>query len=93
MKLLIKIALLPVVIVIDLLTWFCIGMISCSSVLFRIISTLISILGTAVLLTYSVKNGLILLTIAFLISPLGIPLLAVKFLGIFQSIASSIRSI
>ena len=93
MKLLIKFALLPVVVLIDLLTWFCIGMISCSSILFRIISTLVSILGVTVLMTYSVKNGLILLTIAFLISPMGLPLLAVKLLGIFQSIACSIRNI
>lgn len=93
MKLLIKIVLFPLVLVIDLLTWVMIGTISCTSIVFRIAGSLMAVLAIAVLLTNSVSNGLILLGIAFLASPMGIPMLAVKLLGGLQSIAASIRNI
>ena len=93
MKLLMKIVLFPLALVIDLLTWVMIGTISCTSIAFRIAGSLLAILAIAVLLTSSVSNGLILLVIAFLVSPMGIPLLAVKLLGGLQSIAASIRNI
>ena len=93
MKLLINILLFPLVLVIDLLTWVMIGTISCTSIVFRIAGSLMAVLAIAVLLTNSVSNGLILLGIAFLASPMGIPMLAVKLLGGLQSIAVSIRNI
>ncbi len=93
MKFLMKAALAPIVLMIDLFTWICVGLISCTSILFRIASGVISILGLAVLFTYSAKNGLILLTIAFLVSPMGLPLLTVKLLGGLQAINSSLRNI
>lgn len=93
MKLLMKIVLFPLVLVIDLLTWVMIGTISCTSIVFRIAGSLMAVLAIAVLLTNSVSNGLILLGIAFLASPMGIPMLAVKLLGGLQSIAASIRNI
>ena len=90
MKLIIKILLSPIVLTIDLLTWIFVGLISCSSILFRLSSGIVALLGVAVLVTYSVKNSLILLTIAFLVSPLGLPMIAVSilppvFLSDFQS--------
>ena len=36
----------------------------------------LALLGIAVLVTYSPQNGVILLVIAFLVSPLGLPLAA-----------------
>lgn len=93
MKFIIKILMAPIIITIDLLTWFCIGMISCTSLLFRLVSGIIAILGTAVLVTYSVKNGLILLTIAFLFSPMGLPMLAVHLLCGLQSISGAIKGL
>ena len=93
MKLLIKIILFPLVLVIDLLTWVMIGTISCTSIVFRIASSLMVVLAIAVMLTNSVTNGLILLLIAFLVSPMGIPMLAVSLLDGLQSIATYIRSV
>ena len=93
MKLIIKILLSPIVLAIDLLTWIFVGLISCSSILFRLASGIIALLGVAVLVTYSVKNGLILLTIAFFVSPLGLPMLAVHFLSGMQSISAAIKNI
>ena len=40
------------------------------------ISTIVGLLGLAVLVTYSVQNGIILLVIAFLVSPVGLPMAA-----------------
>ena len=93
MKLIFKILTVPVTLAIDLFTLICIGIISCSAVLLRLVSGLIGILGIAVLVTYSPKNGLILLTIAFLFSPIGIPLIAVWLLSCFQSISLVLKDI
>ena len=93
MKLIIKILLSPIVLTIDLLTWVFVGLISCSTILFRLGSGIIPLLGVAVLVTYSVKNGLILLTIAFLVSPLGLPMIAVSILTGLQSISTTIKSL
>lgn len=93
MKLIIKILLSPIVLTIDLLTWVFVGLISCSTILFRLASGIIALLGVAVLVIYSVKNGLILLTIAFLVSPLGLPMIAVSILTGLQSISTTIKSL
>ena len=93
MKLIFKILTVPVTIAIDLLTLICIGVISFSGILLRLVSGIIAILGVAVLATYSPKNGLILLTIAFLFSPMGIPMLAVWVLGRLQNISCLLKGI
>ena len=93
MKLIIKILLSPIVLTIDLLTWIFVGLISCSSILFRLSSGIVALLGVAVLVTYSVKNSLILLTIAFLVSPLGLPMIAVSILAGMQNISTAIKNL
>ena len=93
MKLIIKVLLSPIVIMIDLLTWIFVVLISCSGMLFRLASSVIALMGFAVLVTYSTKNGLILLTIAFLVSPLGLPMIAVSILSGLQSISATIKNL
>lgn len=93
MKLIFKLLTAPVVLVIDLFTLVCTGLISCSTILFRLASGIAAILGVLVLVTYSPKNGLILLTIAFLVSPMGIPMLAVWALSRLQSLSLILKSI
>lgn len=93
MKLIIKILLSPIVLTIDLLTWIFVGLISCSSILFRLGSSIVALLGVAVLVTYSIKNGLILLVIAFLVSPLGLPMAAVHFISSLQIFSQKIKSL
>ena len=83
----------PVVLLIDLLTLVCVGIISCAALPLRIVSGIIALLGTAVLVTYSPKNGMILLAIAFLFSPMGLPRLAVWILSILQGISQFIKAI
>ena len=93
MKWILKILTFPIVLLIDLLTLVCVGIISCAALPLRIVSGIIALLGTAVLVTYSPKNGMILLTIAFLFSPMGLPMLAVWILSILQSISQFIKAI
>ena len=77
MKAILKVLTFPIVLILDLFTWICVGLISCSAILFKLASAILTILAVAVLITYSVQNGLILLTLAFLVSPLGLPMVAV----------------
>lgn len=93
MKAILKVLTFPIVLILDLFTWICVGLISCSAILFKLASAILAILAVAVLITYSVQNGLILLTLAFLVSPLGLPMIAVWLLGGLQKISGSIKTI
>ena len=93
MKAILKVLTFPIVLILDLFTWICVGLISCSAILFKLASAILAILAMAVLITYSVQNGLILLTLAFLVSPLGLPMIAVWLLGGLQKISGSIKAI
>ena len=76
-----KIILVPLSLILSLFVWLCAGLLSCSGFVFKLASGLLSLLAIAVMITYSVKNGIILLVLAFLISPMGLPLLAVQEIG------------
>jgi len=91
MKTILKILAAPVTLVISLLVWLCAGLISHTVFIFQIASAVLGLLALIVLATTSIQNGLILLGIAFLVSPIGIPMLAVKLLGGLQSINLSLK--
>ena len=93
MKILLKILLMPVTLIVSLFVWLCAGLISCSAFVFKIASGLLSLIAVAVMITYSVMNGAILLFIAFLISPIGLPLLAVKMLGGLTTLNTALKSL
>ena len=86
MKTFLRILVAPVTLVISLLIWLCAALISRTALLFQIASAVIGLFAVFVLLTTSVKNGLILLGIAIAVSPVGLPLLAAKLLGGLQRI-------
>ena len=71
LKLGLKILAAPVVLALALFTWVCFGLLYVSSFIFGLASTVVALLGIAVLATYSPQNGIILLVIAFLVSPVG----------------------
>ena len=87
-----KILFAPVSLMLSLFIWLCAGLISCTSFVFKLASGLLSLLAVAVLITYSVKNGIILLLIAFLVSPMGLPMLAVWLLGKLQGANAAIKN-
>ena len=91
MKLILKIFTAPVTLLISLFVWLCAGLISCSAIVFKIASALLTLAALAVLFLSSVRNGIILLALAFLVSPVGLPLLAVKLLGGLQSVNGRLK--
>ena len=93
MRAIIKLLTLPIVLTIDVFTWICISLISCSSLIFGFASFLLTLLGITVLATYSWQNGLILLFLAYLASPMGLPMFAVKLLSGLQYITGAIKAL
>ncbi len=93
MRTVFRILMFPFALVIDLFTWICVGMLSCSAFVFALAGTILSILAVTVMLTCSVSNGLILLGFAFLVSPIGLPMIATWILSGLQSISLAIKGI
>ena len=81
----------PIVVALTLFVWICLGLVYVSGLVLGLISTIIALLGVAVLITYSPQNGLILLLMAFLISPMGLPLAAIWLLGKVQDLKYAIQ--
>ena len=79
------------ILVLTLFVWLCMGLIYISGLVLGLLSTVIALLGVAVLITYSPQNGAILLVIAFLISPMGLPLAAIWLLGKVQDLKYAIQ--
>lgn len=92
MKVLLKIPVILITSIVSLCIWLCAGLISCSAVVFKIASSLISAIAAVVMITGSVTNGAVLFLLAFLVNPMGIPLLFVKLLGGLGSVNAKLRS-
>ena len=86
LKLGLKIIAAPVVLALALFTWICFGLLYVSSFIFGLASTLVALLGIAVLVTYSPQNGIILLVIAFLVSRAGLTIDAAWLVGKVQDL-------
>ena len=93
LKCLLMIVTAPVIWVLTLFVWLCMGLIYISGLVLGLLSTVIALLGVAVLITYSPQNGVILLVMAFLISPMGLPLAAIWLLGKVQSLKFAIQEL
>lgn len=91
MKTVLKILAAPVTLLLSLFIRLCAALLSHTAFLFGIASTILGLLALIVLFTTSVTNGLILLGVALAVSPIGIPMLAVKLLGGLQSINLSLK--
>ena len=91
MKIVLKILVAPIIVILFLFVWICSAILYCSAFIFGLASTVIGLLGLAVLVTYSVKNGIILLVIALLFSPVGLPMAAAWFLGKIQDLRYAIQ--
>lgn len=69
------------------------GIVYVSGLVLGLISMVVALLGVAVLITYSLQNGIILLVIAFLISPYGLPMAAIWLLGKVQDLKFIIQDL
>ena len=94
LKLLLKILAAPVILALTLFVWICVGIVYISGLVLGLISMVIALLGVAVLLTCSLQNGIIiLLVMAFLISPYGLPMAAIWLLGKVQDLKFAIQDL
>lgn len=93
MKILLKIVVAPLVVLLTLAIWICVGLVYVSGLVLGLVSMVIAFLGVAVLVTYSPQNGFILLMIAFLISPFGLPKLAFWLLGKVQDLKFAVQNV
>lgn len=84
MKFLLKILFAPVIVILTLIIWTFALILRLSAWVFGIIGTILGFLGLAILLLDSVTNGIIVLVIAFLVSPVGLPMLAAWTIGQMQ---------
>ncbi len=84
MKFVLKILFAPVIAVLVVLVSALALILNLSAWVFGIASTILGILGLAVLLLDNAANGVIILVIAFLVSPIGLPMLAAWMLGQIQ---------
>ena len=84
MRFLLKVVFAPAIAILAVLIWICGLTLKLSAWVFGIIGAVLGILGLAILLLDSVTNGIIVLVIAFLASPLGLPMLAAWMIGQMQ---------
>lgn len=84
MRLFLKILTGPIILTLNLFVWICTLLLRCTAFVCGLVGTLVGILGMAMLVTYSVNNGIILLVIAFLVSPIGVPMVAAWLLSQVQ---------
>ena len=74
----------PVLTALAVLIWFFGLTLKLSAWVFGIIGAIFGMLGLAILLLDNTTNGIIVLLIAFLASPLGLPMLAAWMIGQMQ---------
>ncbi len=92
LKLLLKIVAAPVILALTLFVWICAGLVYLSGLALGIISTLCALWGVFQLIVGPRHNGVIVLILAFLISPYGLPLAAIWLLGKVQDLKFAIQN-
>ncbi len=93
LKLLLKILVAPVILLLTVAIWICVGIVYISGLVLGLISMVVALLGVAVLIACSLQNGIILLVMAFLISPFGLPMPAIWLLGKVQDLKFAIQDL
>lgn len=89
MKAVLRLLTLPIRAVITVLIWICALLIRISGKILGLASGLLLLLGFAVL-SYSTKNALMVFALAFLISPIGLPMIAVGMLSVLSKVNSAL---
>ena len=85
MKAVLKLLTLPMRIVITVIIWICALVIRISGKILGLATGLLLLMALAVM-TYSVKNAVMLLILALIISPVGLPMIAVGMLSLLNRV-------
>ena len=91
LKLILKILALPIVIVLTPLTWICFGILRCTAWIFGLASIILTIIGVFAFITVASRDGIIWCVTAFLVSPFGIPMLAVHIIGGLHNLNDTLK--
>ena len=91
MKLLLKILTAPIIVVLTVAVWMLSFALNLASGVLGLVSLLLGILGGIIFFADKTTNGIIVLITAFLISPYGLPMLAVLFIGEIQQLRYTIH--
>ena len=90
-KLILKTLALPFVVILTPLTWICFGLLKCSAWIFGLAATLLTVIAALFALTVSAKDSLLLFAAAFLVSPIGLPMLAAHIVMGLESVRYTLR--
>ena len=90
LKLLLKIAVAPVILALTVFIWLCVGLVYLSGLALGLVSMVFAFLGVFMLIVGPRQNG-VALVLAFLISPYGLPLAAIWLLGKVQDLKFAIQ--
>jgi len=92
MRLIFKILAVPFVAVLTVVVWFFAFLLHFSSFVFGLVSTLLVIGSVVLLFTHETMNGCILLVIAFLVSPFGLPMAAAWLVGKLAELTGALKT-
>ena len=90
MRLLLRILVAPVVVILTLFVWICSAILYCSAYLLGLVSSLVGLMALVMFMSGLVKNARLLLILAYLISPLGLPMAAAWLLARVQDLRYAI---
>ena len=82
--------LLKILAALTLFIWICSAILYCSAYVLGLAGSLLGLLAILVIVLDSVKNGMLLLLIAYLVSPLGLPMAAAWLLARVQDVKYAI---
>ena len=91
MRLLLKILFAPVMLALILVVHFAAFLLSVSAGIFALAGTVFAILAAIIFFAVNHTNGIIVLVFAFLISPFGLPMLAMWLLGKLQDLRYALQ--
>ena len=86
MRLLLRILAAPVVVILTLFVWICSTILYCSAYLLGRAGSLVGLMALVMFISGSVRNAILLLILAYLISPLGLPMAAAWLLARVQDL-------
>lgn len=92
-KLPFRILFLPVLLVLKILFWVCSGILCMSEWIFSFAGTVLFLLGLYSVIFEANMQGLAIILIALLVSPLGIPMIAMKAVFLLGSISDKLQEV
>ena len=90
MRLLLRILAAPVVVILTLFVWICSAILYWSAYLLGLAGSGVGLMALVMFISGSVRNALLLLILAYLISPLGLPMAAAWLLARVQDLRYAI---